>query len=1273
METLKDHCHPRNKWFISCSLCVFFLLLIQGQATAQVANFTASTTSGCFPLTVNFTDASTGTINARSWAFGNGNVSNGNDTNPSATYTTPGTYTVTLTVTGTGGQTDIEVKTNYIVVHGYPTANFNFNKTEGCAPLDVQFTDLSTSGDGAIAEWEWVFGDGATSSSANPNHIYTVPDDISVSLKVKTIHGCEKTHLANSAITVKGPIVDFIPDNTPVCQLPAPIQFTNNSTGNAPLTYNWSFGDGGSSTTEDPSHIYNQPDTYTVRLTVQDQEGCVGSKEDMLDVGIEGGLDFTPIVSQSCVGQPITFTIQANSGISSYEWNFGNQTTSTDADPSVEYTQPGRYQIRLKAKLISNTCFSIVTKTIDIKASAIASFNYTPDCDFNVTFNNTTTGFSRLEWYVENTLHSTANSFTYAYGFPGAYKVQLIAFNNLNCKTVLQRDVIVPAPPSASFLPNQEQDCLAPSLSGCAPFTIQFINTSTSSSGFTSEWDFGDGTTSSATSPMYTYFIKGTYTVSLKIKNQQGCLSGTTTATVIVSDVTPVADFTISKAVACTREPIQFTDQSQNANFWCWDFGDGSVGTGQNPSHSYKTPGKYTVKLISKNGGCTNTRTIIDAIEIIDPFVDFTIDKPDCNNPYKIDLENLSNNYNTLQWDFGDGNTLNVDATTHTYQSVGNYNVKLTVTNLTTQCVSSFTVPVLIQQIEADFEMDTPRPCKEAPVSFIDKSTAAVQWQWAFGNNLISTDQNTSTSYKNAGTYQVTLIASDSDGCTDTKTAQVDVLGLIGKFDFDATSDCNQLSVQFIDKSTGTPAITGWQWDFGDGQTSTLANPPHTYQSLGKYPVTLTLTNNDGTCAFIKKDAINFSIPIPDFSLTKPGFCVNERINVRNKSFNGVAYEWDFSGRISNDIAPQTSYSSVGSYPVTLSVTDQYGCTRSVTKPNFIPVGKPVASFDVINKSGECPPFSTLFQDNSTGTIKKWQWNFGDGQNSVLPDPTNTYSRPGLFDVKLTVTDDWGCTDEIIKEDLIQVGGPYGDFSSDSDGSFCNNKAVAFTANTFNAITHRWDFGDGTVQDLKEMRTSHHYAKKGSFNVSLVLIDQKGCRTVADGSTRIVINDSTKIGIKSIPDCLFEGDVLKLQSEIEDADKITWLWKMNGLPIGTTSGLNFPLSEVGQQTVSLHVTNQHGCISSLTTSFPVQGQINFIPNVITPNNDGYNESLEIEDINKGVWNFYLYNRWGNPVYEHKNYTGNWRGDQLNTGVYYYLLENSSCKEKNYKGSLSIIR
>ncbi|HET7898432.1 MAG TPA: PKD domain-containing protein, partial [Flavisolibacter sp.] len=166
-------------------LCLFCL---HAAAWSQLkANFTITPASGCSPLLVYFTDASTGNPTQWKWDLGNGVTSLLK--NPSATYFNPGTYTVKLVVSSAAGK-DSVVKTQAITVYESPTVAFSFDKNTGCFPLRVHFSDKSTAGSGNVSGWQWDFGDGTVSTQQNPSHTYTAAGTFNVTLRVTNSNGC---------------------------------------------------------------------------------------------------------------------------------------------------------------------------------------------------------------------------------------------------------------------------------------------------------------------------------------------------------------------------------------------------------------------------------------------------------------------------------------------------------------------------------------------------------------------------------------------------------------------------------------------------------------------------------------------------------------------------------------------------------------------------------------------------------------------------------------------------------------------------------------------------------------------------------------------------------------------------------------------------------------------------------------------------------------------------------------------------------------------------
>ncbi|MBD3285240.1 M6 family metalloprotease domain-containing protein, partial [candidate division WOR-3 bacterium] len=233
------------------------------------ADFTGEPTSGSAPLTVGFTDMSTGEPTEWSWDFGDFRTST--NQNPTHRYDADGQYTVSLTVRNAEGE-DTEVKTDYIIVDASaPTAQFSASPTSGDAPLDVTFADEST---GDIAFWSWDFGDGNTSTSQSPTHRYTDPGTYTVSLTASNPYGAD-TETKNDYISVgtvpQPPAADF--SATPTSgNAPLTVDFTDLSSGN-PTSWSWDFGDGNNSTSQNPSNTYISAGSYDVSLTVTNSDG----------------------------------------------------------------------------------------------------------------------------------------------------------------------------------------------------------------------------------------------------------------------------------------------------------------------------------------------------------------------------------------------------------------------------------------------------------------------------------------------------------------------------------------------------------------------------------------------------------------------------------------------------------------------------------------------------------------------------------------------------------------------------------------------------------------------------------------------------------------------------------------------------------------------------------------------------------------------------------------------------------------------------------------
>ena len=396
--------------------------------------------------------------------------------------------------------------------------------------------------------------------------------------------------------------------------------------------------------------------------------------------------------------------------------------------------------------------------------------------------------------------------------------------------------------------------------SGTAPLAVLFIDESTNSPA-SWLWSFGDGSTSSTESPSHTYTSVGTYTVTLTATNAAGSNTITRTGyiTVSKSDSAPVANFVANVTSGTIPLSVQFVDSSTNTpTSWVWSFGDGGSSTLQNPSHTYTSAGTYTVTLTATNAAGSNTLSLsgyITASKVAAlPVASFAATVTSGTAPLTVQFVDSSTNTPTSWvWSFGDGSSSTLQDPSHTYTSVGTYTVTLTATNAAgsntdteTGYISvDLTIPV------ASFTANSTSGPEPLTVNFTDTSTnSPTEWYWSFGDGDTSSDQNVTHTYTSTGTYTVELTAYNSAGSNITSaldyiTVVSDTVTPEVSFTADVTQGTVPLTVQFTDTSENSP--TSWLWSFGDGSSSTLENPSHTYSESGTYSVRLTAANGAGS------------------------------------------------------------------------------------------------------------------------------------------------------------------------------------------------------------------------------------------------------------------------------------------------------------------------------------------------------------------------------------------------------------------------------------------
>lgn len=977
---------------------------------------------------------------------------------------------------------------------------------------------------------------------------------------------------------------DFTTNTTSGCS-PLVIIFYDQSTGN-PNNWRWDFGNGNGSIQQNPSAIYMTPGTYTVRLIASGASGAdTVIKTQLITVFRNPEAKLVASDTSGCVPAPISFadiSAPGDASITSWLWDFGDGTTSSQQSPHHTYTNPGIYTVTLLVR-DANGCRNELTRpdymTIMPKPTAAFTGSPTSGCNIphTVSFNNTTAGGSGFTylWSFGDGATSAQQNPSHTYTTGGTFTVSLIATNSAGCSDTLTRTDYV-------TINNIVADFTANRLNPCVGQGVQF--TSNSPGAVWWRWSFGDGGTSNSENPSRSYSSAGLYTVTLIVRNANGCYDTITKVDYIDVRPRPTSNFTAAPRVGCEVPfTVQFTNTTVDGVSYEWDFGDGSTSTAQDPSHTYTSPGTYTVRLVSTGAnGCRHTRTRTDYIDIQLPMVAFTADVREGCIPLVVQFTDQSSANNGIvgwNWDFGDGNSSSDQNPSHVYTNVGVYDVSLTITTAS-GCTRTITYPQYIragEQPTIEFTANPRQTCLFFPVSFTDQSTPADFWYWQFGDGGTSFDQNPVYQYGDTGLFTVTLIVGEN-GCYDTLVKPDYIRIYPPRASFNTLYGCTDpYTVNFTNTSLGGHI---WLWKFGTGDTATTRDATYTYPSRGDYATTLIVWDTIGGCLDSTQVIVTITDPVAAFTANDTIGCVDLPVTFNSTSIDAYSYEWDFgNGQTSNDPSPSVLYQTPGVYSVRLIVRDIHNCPDTFFRPNYITALGAFANFDADTLTG-CTPLNVQYQDLSTsflGNVVAWDWNLGAGQTSNQQNPSGNYTVPGNYTISLSVTDDNGCISTLSRVNFIVPTYPTPAFYTD-DTLVCLGGSVDFVNTSIGSgLTYAWDFGDGSSSI--DANPSHTYADTGRYTVTLQVFDVNGCDSTTVRSLYINV---VQPFAQFVTDTLTANCPPLLVNFINQSSSDVTSWSYN-FGNGGTSALENPshiYNSPGVYYPSLTITNSIGCTAT---------------------------------------------------------------------------------------------
>lgn len=1122
---------------------------------------------------------------------------------------------------------------------GQVSSDFSINyQFPNCSPTVVTFVNNSTGL--APLKYEWNFGmnAGVNSTQSNPSTTYDKCGNYTVTLTVTNANG-QKSTKTKTVTTNCEPEANFTVTGGQGC-LPSVANFTSTSlSGSGTIVdYVWDFGDGYGGTGPNPTHTYNSPGCKTVTLVITNSNGCIDDTTFVNAVCTNAApvADFTSTNPNSCYA-PLTIDYtQAVTGTHppfSYKWSFpgGNPSTSTAANPSVNYSTPGFYNTELivtdskgcSDTLKQNNYVLIGTNIADFQISTTKGC--TPlmvYCDFP--------GYTHvqgIEWTAvgSSVPSGTSHEFQTVYTTPGTYQICASATYPGNCVVKKCTTITVGTLPIAAFTVTGNNPTCSPPLNN-----VRFTNTSTGTGTLSYAWKFPGGspsTSSSATPAPVNYGSCGNFNVTLIVTNSEGCADTLSRDSLIKIDC-PIADVTSPITKGCLPFAASFNSTGSTGApvKWWWNFGDSTSttatqSTAQNPTHVYTKAGCFSIRLIIENAlKCRDTLRLSNFI--------CTGPKPDaafsatptvlCAGSV-VTFTNLSTGIDAKTrffWDFKGSPPFDVMSAiknpTYTYSDTGVFDVAMIASN--NGCNDTINIPKYIKVKPPVASFYVERSCfgKDDVTLHGEGSIGADTYSWSIpgGSPSSSTSPTVNIHFNAPGDYEATLTVTNlQTGCSNSVKQAIAIRHVNADFNMQNKEGCAPFKACLENLSTDAAA---YQWYITTQTGAQLfwgraPSPCPTILTSGVYNVMLIATDVNNCSDTIYRPKY-FTVYGLTAKLSGGGQgCAPITFNFKDLSTSStsipVAWNWDFgdpgsgSSNYSTLQNPSHAFTTDGNFQIVLAVTDNHGCVSSVaSNTNGVTASKPVVQFTASDTS-LCLGNPTCFVNQTAGVIQDFTyvWDFGDNTPlSTVPNPCHTYTDTGLYTVKLIAKNWWGCKDTVIKNKYIRIIAPHADFIADSTATSCPPLQVHFTNLSLGSDTATkwlWDFGDGSTSTAKH--PFHIYTKAGKFDVKLKMTTPDGCSNTLTFTKYIQITGPTAI-VTVTPQ---EGcSPLNIHFQAQSANTIYYIWNFGDGSIQQVGkdSISYTYVENGIYLPKLILNDGLGCVyglplDSIKVSIPSAG------------------------------------------------------------------------------------
>jgi gliding motility-associated-like protein len=881
------------------------------------------------------------------------------------------------------------------------SAGFSLDKTLFCSvPQQVNLTNESKN----ASQYAWYFSDELFSNSNAVSYTIT-KESIPVltyqqlySRKVNTValpftlvatnsDGC--TDSVTHEVTISFPFARFMPDKVSGC---APLQVSFSDSSKSAYTIDeyqyWSGTTLVTSTINTPiSYTFTNPGTYYISEIIKSKTCYDTSEVVKVEVGEKLIPDFTVSPSTICNGGQIHIVANSNNNAAVDSWQLISDSIFNFSSASRPDTLMTVYSETMGNKNIGlqvdyNGCLSDITKqNIFNIAGPVGTFKTSFSCDSSLAyhFKSGVSPATSLDWHVDTATFSNVDSIRYKFPKSGDYPVTLVAADHSSGCSLTVSKVIKVRDIQAAFTFNDSILCAGDSLKLDASSSSDYISTCYVE-GFL--WNFGDDSPprrTFSTTYSHIYNSKGKYKLLFVATADNGCVDSIRKNIYVFK---PQGIFTVDKDTGCLKElAVNFKNTSTDSTVlsWTWTFGDGVTDTTNTKTvlHTYSTDIAQTY---------TSSLTVYDAyncygnyslpITLIGVNTDFQADDNAICAGESVTFTPIDTTIENVSWTFGDGSAATT-VNTCTYKLKGLYSVSLAASKNGCSDTITKTNYISVEKADAGFTVsDSVFYCYPDTVLFIHSNvagSAVVDRTWKFDANVLSSGADSvKYAYTKPGSYKASLTVKTLNGCEASSSRTIQVSGPFARYSFSPQKVCYNELVNF--KIDSMSNVSGWEWLFGDGSSSSANPASHKYTSRGGIVPSLTLTSHNCSVTYIL-DSLMVSQVTADFYRegNSLNVCYGDSLNLINTSTNSQSWLWEINNNtLSTDFnLNQAPFSKTGNYNISLIATGADNCTDTMTK-TYTVVSLPV--FSINGDSILCKNQSSivLSVDKNSGTIISW-------------------------------------------------------------------------------------------------------------------------------------------------------------------------------------------------------------------------------------------------------------------------------------------------------------